>query len=407
MYHYENNLLHVDDISLVTIAEKFGTPCYVYSYHAITTNYHAFYHGLSGIPHRIGYAIKANSNIAILKILAKLGANFDIVSLGELERVLAAGGDANKIIFSGVGKQIAEINRALDVNIHCFNVESAAELERIQQLAQQKNKIANIALRINPNIDAKTHPYIATGLHENKFGIEIADAVALLDKIKQMPNIKLIGITCHIGSQITSLAPFLASIDKVLEFITQNHLSLEHINIGGGLGIRYQNENPPSIAEYTAAIKNKFAHTPCEIIVEPGRAIIANAGLLLMRIEYLKTNAQKNFAIVDAAMNDYMRPSLYQAWQNIIPAVKNDHAAKVYDIVGPVCESGDFLGKDRLLSIKQGNYLALTDAGAYGFCMSSNYNTRPRIAEVLIKDNEMTLIRKRETLQDILATEIF
>lgn len=404
-YQYHDHQLWVDDIPLTTIAETFGTPCYVYAKQAIIANFQAFHHALKNRPHRIGYAVKANANLTILQLLAAEGANFDIVSLGELERVLAATGDPQKIIFSGVGKQAHEIERALQVGIHCFNVESSAELERIQHIAQQKNKIAAIALRVNPNIDAGTHPYIATGLHDNKFGIELSEAQKLLQQLPKLSHIKLIGLTCHIGSQITTLSPFLASIDKLLEFIEHNHLSLEHINIGGGLGIRYHEETPPSIAEYVAAIQQKFERYAGDIILEPGRAIIANTGILLMRVEYLKHHAGKNFAIVDAAMNDFMRPSLYDAWQQILPVKRQTTPEKIFDVVGPVCESSDFLGKNRLLAITAGDYLALCDAGAYGFCMSSNYNARPRAAEVLVDGNDMRLIRRRETLDDLLALE--
>jgi diaminopimelate decarboxylase len=408
-FHYQNNELFIEDISLTSIAEKYGTPCYVYSRASIEKKWHLFNDSFGTTPHRICYAVKANSNIAILNLLAKLQSGFDIVSQGELERVLIAGGDPKKIIFSGVGKQSAEILRALEVGIFCFNVESEAELKRLNELAAEKNTIANIALRLNPNIDAGTHPYIATGLSDNKFGIELSEALPLCHRIQSMPNLKLIGIGCHIGSQLTDLKPFEEALDCLLQLIDQlalQKITLDYLDIGGGLGIRYQNENPPSISNYISIIQKKLKNHSFEIILEPGRAIIADAGILLTKVEYLKHTSHKNFAIVDAAMNDLMRPALYEAWQNIIPVKTNNQTTQIqYDIVGPVCESADFLGKNRLLALEIGDLLAICNAGAYGFSMSSNYNSRPRVAEIVVDGNQMHLIRRRESIQDLFAHE--
>lgn len=409
--NYNNNELFVEDISLAKIADHFGTPCYVYSRATIEKNWREFDTAFADYPHRICYAVKANSNIAILNLLAKLQSGFDIVSVGELERVLVASGDPSKIVFSGVGKEAEEIRRALKVGIFCFNVESPAELVRLNTIASEQNKIANIALRINPNIDARTHPYIATGLNSNKFGIELSHALPLCHQASHMSNLKLIGIGCHIGSQITELEPFLESLDCILDLVKKlraEGISIHHIDIGGGLGIRYRDENPPSITTYVSAIKNKLAHEDpkLEIIIEPGRVIVADAGILLTKVEYLKHSNHKNFAIVDAGMTDFMRPALYDAWQNIIPVkIDNQSPKRQYDIVGPVCESADFLGKDRDLTLEVGDLLAITSVGAYGFCMSSNYNSRPRAAEVLVDKNKMYLIRQRETIQDLFAHE--
>jgi diaminopimelate decarboxylase len=408
-FHYHNGVYYVEKIPLTDIAKQFGTPCYVYSRSAIETRWHAFHDGFGQHPHRICYAVKANSNIGILNILAKLGSGFDIVSQGELERVLAAGGDPQKIVFSGVGKTATEISRALDVNIFCFDIESIAELERIQQIAQQKNCIATIALRINPNIDARTHPYIATGLHENKFGIDIREVLALCKKIKTLPNIKLKGLACHIGSQLTELEPFIEAIDCLLDLteqLTKEDIKLSYLNIGGGLGVRYQNETLPTVQDYIQALLKRVQQHAIEIILEPGRAIIANAGVLLTRVEYLKKTEHKNFAIIDAGMNDLIRPALYEAWQNILPITPRATLPEVnYDIVGPVCESADFLGKNRKLALEPDDLLAICSAGAYGFSMSSNYNSRPRVAEILVDGNQAHLIRQRETIHELFANE--
>lgn len=408
-FQHKNNELYVEDLKLTDIANEFGTPCYVYSRAELENNWRAFDHAFADYPHRICYAVKANPNLAILNLLAKLNSGFDIVSIGELERVLAAGGNPKQIVFSGVGKCAAEINRALEVGIYCFNVESESELTKLNFLAKQQNKIASIALRINPNIDARTHPYIATGLHENKFGIEITHAFALCQQIKTLSHIKLIGIGCHIGSQLTEIEPFLEALDCILRLadeLAKENIQLQNINIGGGLGIRYRDEQPPAIQAYVAALHKKLNHRQIEIILEPGRVIVANAGILLTKVEYLKHSPHKNFAIVDAGMNDYIRPALYAAWQHILPVVPRDVSLeKSYDIVGPVCESADFLGKDRQLALQEGDLLAILSAGAYGSSMSSTYNSRPRIAEIMVDGNKAHLIRQRESIQDLFAAE--
>ncbi len=406
--HYQNQELYLEDVSVAEIAKQFGTPCYVYSRAALEENWRQFNNALANQPHRICYAVKANSNIAILNILAKLGSGFDIVSVGELERVIFAQGDPKKIVFSGVGKKSEEIIRALEIGIYCFNVESEEELERLQQIGQQKNEIINIALRVNPNIDARTHPYIATGLNENKFGIEIENALSLCQKITTMPNLKLIGIASHIGSQLTELDPFLEALDCLqilIDQLTQIGIKLQNINIGGGLGVCYSTEKPPTIDEYVSAVRKKLEKYSLEITLEPGRSIVANTGILLTRIEYLKHTQHKNFAIVDAAMNDFMRPALYDAWQQILPVKLRNNTLIRYDIVGPVCESSDFLGKDRELALEAGDYLSVCTTGAYGFSMSSNYNSRPRAAEVMIDGNKTYLIRSRESIQDLFSNE--
>lgn len=406
--YYHHRELYIEDVKLHDIADQFGTPCYIYSRAAIEENWHAFHSAFNAVPHRIGYAVKANANIAILNLLAKLGSGFDIVSVGELERVIMAGGDPKKIIFSGVGKQQNEIERAIELGIFCFNVESEAELHRLHTLAEKSNKTIHIALRINPNIDPGTHDYIATGLKENKFGIELTEIIPLCQQLKNLPALKLIGIACHIGSQITELNPFLLAIEHLLEIYQQlqaTDIVIQHINIGGGLGIRYHDEHPPSIEAYAKAVQGKVTNHPIEIILEPGRAIVGDAGILLMRIEYLKYRQQKNFAIVDAGMNDFLRHALYNAWQDITPVRIRDEEKKFYDIAGPLCESADFLGKNRQLAIHAGDLLAVDSAGAYGFCMSSNYNSRCRPAEILVDQDKTCLIRRRETIQELLALE--
>lgn len=407
--HYKNDTLFFEDVSLAEIADRFGTPCYVYSRAAIENNWRAFDTAFQNYPHRICYAVKANSNIGILQLLAKLGSGFDIVSMGEFERVLAAGGNPQEIVFSGVGKTEQEITHALDNNLFCFDVESIAELEALQAIAKKKDVVASIALRINPNIDARTHPYIATGLHENKFGIDINEAVSLCRKIKHMSHVNLIGIACHIGSQLTELDPFLEAIDCLLHLIDQlmaEQIQLQFINVGGGLGVQYQDEVPPAISHYITAIVEKIKKYHLQIILEPGRSIVANAGVLLTRVEYLKQTSHKNFAIVDAGMNDLIRPALYDAWQNILTVTPHKNIPeKNYDIVGPVCESADFLGKNRNLSLLQGDLLVVSSAGAYGFSMSSNYNSRPRAAEILVDGKNMHLIRRRETIQELFSAE--
>ncbi len=407
-FQYKDNILFVEDVPLPQIAEQFGTPCYVYSRATLETTWHRFNNAFGKIPHKICYAVKANSNIGILNLFARLGSGFDIVSVGELERVLAAGGDPKKIIFSGVGKQTHEIMRALEVGVFCLNIESINELERLNAITNKHKKTTNIALRVNPNIDARTHPYISTGLHENKFGIEIKDVLPLFQKIKTMPSLKLIGIGCHIGSQLLELSPFQEAIDSLLNLLQQlksEGAEIQHLDIGGGLGIRYQNEEPPTIEEYVFALCKKLAALPLEIILEPGRSITANAGILLTKVGYLK-HSNKNFAIVDAAMNDLMRPALYSAWHDIISVTqRRDSPEKMYDVVGPICESADFLGKNRSLALQENDLLAICSAGAYGFVSSSNYNTRPRAAEVLVDKDKAHLIRERETIQELFAKE--
>lgn len=409
-FHYKNNALYADEVNLADVVQKFGTPVYVYSRATLEDNWRAFAEAFGQVKHRICYAVKANSNLAILNFFVKKGAGFDIVSLGELERVITAGGDPAKIVFSGVGKQAIEIARALELEVGCFNVESLAELMRIQEMAKESQKIAKISLRINPDIDPKTHPYIATGLSSNKFGIEYANALELCLKMQSYSHLKLIGIACHIGSQLTEIEPFLAAIDRLLKLFVElkdKKILLEHINIGGGLGVPYQNEIPPTIAQYITAVLKKLTEYPVELIIEPGRVLVANAGVLLTRIEYLKQTQHKNFAITDAGMNDLLRPALYDAWHDIIPLTLRNMGKDIYyDIVGPVCESADFLGKNRLLELQANDILAICMVGAYGFCMASNYNTRPRAAEVLIDGNKIVLIRQRESIQSLLADEL-
>ncbi len=409
-FSYQQGVLCAEDVSLEEVATQFGTPCYVYSKATVERHWAAFDQAFSQHPHLICYSVKACSNIAILHLLANAGSGFDIVSGGELSRVIRAGGSPDKVVFSGVGKSSADITQALHADIRCFNVESAAELERINTLAASENKIAPVSLRVNPDVDAKTHPYISTGLKENKFGIEMEQAVALFERAKALPYINLSGIDCHIGSQLTELTPFLDALDRVLLLIDELKvlgIELKHIDIGGGLGIRYHNETPPEPSEYASAIAKKLGNRDLEILLEPGRAIMGNAGIMLTRVEYLKSNNYKNFAIIDAAMNDLIRPSLYNAWQDIIPVQEAGYGTeKEYDVVGPVCETGDFLGKKRLLGLAENALLAVRSSGAYGAVMSSNYNTRPRAPEILIDGNKAILIRKRETIEELYQNEI-
>lgn len=406
--HYRGNELYIEGVSLADLAKKYGTPCYIYSRDAILRNLILYQQAFSGFPYLLCYAVKANSNIAILQLLAKAGAGFDIVSLGELKRVLAAGGTADKVIFSGVGKSMEEIDEAIKLGIFCFNIESEPEMERIAAIAARQKKVVNIMLRVNPDIDAKTHSYISTGLRENKFGLNLTDIVVLYDKISSLSSLKLIGIGAHIGSQITDVSPFLQSIDFLLAIkntLQELGADLQYVNIGGGLGITYHNETPPSIEEYAKAVRAKFNDKNITLLLEPGRSIVGNAGILLTKVEYIKDTGLRHFAITDAGMNDLVRPALYQAWQNILPAKQKDKNILTYDITGPVCESGDFLGKDRKLSIEPGDLLAVDCAGAYGFCMSSNYNSRCRPAEVMVHDKHSYLIRRRETIEDALGLE--
>jgi diaminopimelate decarboxylase len=406
--HTKADGLYFEGVSLAELAERFGTPTYVYSRAAITQAYQQYASALGDWPGQICYAIKANSNIGLLNVLARLGAGFDIVSAGELERVLAAGGDPAKIVFSGVGKTSAEIARGLEVGVGCFNVESESELEAVSQVAVAQNKVASISIRVNPDVNPETHPYISTGLKENKFGIGIDRAVAVYKRAASLPGIRIQGVDCHIGSQLTKLEPFLDALDRLLLLIDElatNGITIHHLDLGGGLGVTYKNETPPTPSDYIGAVKAKLGERKIALMFEPGRSIVANAGLLLTRVEYLKPTEHKNFAIVDAAMNDNIRPALYQAWQEIVPVVPRDGATRAYDIVGPVCETGDFLGKDRDLCIEPGDLLAMLSAGAYGFVMSSNYNSRPRAAEIMVDGDKTYTVRKRETLADLIAHE--
>ncbi|KGQ46442.1 diaminopimelate decarboxylase [Gallibacterium anatis] len=409
-FNYKNDQLMAEEISVKQLAQQFGTPLYVYSRATLERHWHAFDSALQGHPHLICFAVKSNPNIALLNLLAKLGSGFDIVSQGELERVLAAGGDANKVVFSGVAKSHSEIERALEVGIRCFNVESEAELLRINQVAEKLGKKAPISLRVNPDVDAKTHPYISTGLKKNKFGVSVERAREVYRLAKTLPHIQIVGMDCHIGSQLTELQPFLDSADRLLvllEQLRQDGIELQHLDLGGGLGVRYSDETPPHPTEYASALLAKFKQYPeLEIILEPGRAISANAGILVTKVEYLKSNEDFNFAIVDAGMNDMIRPALYQAYMEIIEADRSlDRETKVYDVVGPICETSDFLGKSRRLSIAAGDFIVQRSAGAYGASMASNYNSHPRAAEVLVDGNKAHLIKRRERFEELWACE--
>ncbi|AMB84203.1 diaminopimelate decarboxylase [Pseudomonas agarici] len=407
-FNYRDGELFAEGVALSAIAEHFGTPTYVYSRAHIEAQYHAYADALQGAPHLVCYAVKANSNLGVLNVLARLGAGFDIVSRGELERVLAAGGSADKIVFSGVGKSRDDMRRALEVGVHCFNVESTDELERLQVVAAQMGVRAPISLRVNPDVDAGTHPYISTGLKENKFGIAIADAEEVYVRAAQLPNLEVLGVDCHIGSQLTSLPPFLDALDRLLVLIDrlgECGIYLHHIDLGGGVGVRYRDEEPPQVADYIKAVRERTAGRDLTLMFEPGRFIVANAGVLLTRVEYLKHTEHKDFAIVDAAMNDLIRPALYQAWMNVTAVHPRDSEPRTYDIVGPICETGDFLAKDRQLALEEGDLLAVHSAGAYGFVMSSNYNTRGRAAEVLVDGEQMIEVRRRETLTELHAGE--
>lgn len=401
--------LFAEDVALSDIAEEFGTPTYVYSRATLERHYHAYDRSFGDYPHLICYAIKANSNLAVLSILAKLGSGFDIVSLGELQRVIAAGADPSKVVFSGVGKQAHEMAEALKAGVHCFNVESESELYQLNDVAMAMGLQAPVSLRVNPDVDAKTHPYISTGLKDNKFGVSIDSAFEIYKTAAQMEGIRVTGIDCHIGSQLTETKPFLDALERVLLVIDQlaeEGIELEHLDIGGGLGVRYADEQPPAPESYIAEVLKKLEGRNLTIVMEPGRSIAANAGVLLTRVEYLKNNEEKNFAIVDAAMNDLMRPSLYGAWQEIVPVTpRTEGQAKSYDIVGPICETGDFLGKDRSLNIEEGDLLVVRSAGAYGFAMSSNYNSRNRAAELVVDGERVFVARQRETFEDQIRLE--
>ena len=409
-FQYKNEQLYVEDLPVKQLAEEFGTPLYIYSRATLERHWHAFDSALGNHPHLICYAVKANSNIGILNVMAKLGSGFDIVSQGELERVLAAGGDASKVVFSGVAKSRAEIMRALEQGIRCFNVESVAELHHINQIAGEMGKIAPISLRVNPDVDAHTHPYISTGLKENKFGVSVDEAREVYKLAETLPHVKITGMDCHIGSQLTELQPFLDATDRLIRLIEQlqeDGITLKHLDLGGGLGVTYTDETPPHPSDYAAALLNKLkGYENLEIILEPGRAIAANAGILVAKVQYLKSNESRNFAITDTGMNDMIRPALYEAYMNIIEIDRTLEREKaIYDVVGPVCETSDFLGKQRELAIAEGDYIAQRSAGAYGASMSSNYNSRPRTAEVLVDGDKSHLIRRRESLSELWALE--
>lgn len=407
--YQDDGQLWAEDLPLAQLAGQYGTPLYVYSRATLERHWHAFDKAVGDHPHLICYAVKANSNLGVLNVLARLGSGFDIVSQGELERVVAAGGDPKKVVFSGVGKTAPEMARALELGIKCFNVESEAELDRLNQIAGELGKKAPVSLRINPDVDAKTHPYISTGLKENKFGIAFDRARKVYHYANSLPHLDVHGIDCHIGSQLTDLAPFIESTDRLLGLIDdlrQDGIHITHLDVGGGLGVTYNDEKPPEPSDYAKALLERLAnHQEIELVFEPGRAIAANAGVLLTKVEFLKHNEEKNFAIIDAAMNDLLRPALYQAWQEIVPVKPRQGEAKTYDLVGPVCETGDYLGKDRSLVLEAGDLLAVRSSGAYGFVMSSNYNTRCRAAEVMVDGNQSHLVRQREPLASLWALE--
>ena len=404
-----NNQRIMEDVPLHTIVQQYGSPCYAYSKKAISENFLDYQQAMGSRDHLICYAVKSNSNIAVLQTLAKLGAGFDIVSVGELERVLMAGGDPTKVVYSGVAKTAEEMRRALEVGIHCFNVESESELRLLNETAAETNQLAPVSLRVNPDVDAKTHPYISTGLKENKFGIDISRAKEVYQQAAKMENISVVGVDCHIGSQLTDITPFIEAMQHLLvlvDSLAELGIKLKHIDIGGGLGVRYQNETVPTLASYMQALEPLLKDRSETLVMEPGRSITANAGILLTQVQVIKKNGDKNFAIVDAAMNDMLRPALYDAWMDINAVeVISDNEEADYDVVGPVCETGDFLAKDRTLAITEGDYLYLSSAGAYGFTMSSNYNSRPRVAEVMVDGNMTHLIRARESIEDLVRGE--
>ncbi len=408
-FAYRNGRLFAEDVEVSAIAATYGTPCYIYSRATLERHWHAFDAAFGVHPHLVCYAVKANSNLAVLNVMVRLGSGFDIVSVGELERVLAAGGDPGKVVFSGVGKRADEIERALAVNIRCFNVESEPELLLLDKLAANQGRRAPVSLRVNPDVDAKTHPYISTGLKQNKFGIDIKQAPAVYALAAGLPYIDIVGVDCHIGSQLTQLEPMVDALERVLGLVqrlTEQGIAIRHVDVGGGLGIRYQDENPPLPAAQAAALLSRLKDLPYEILIEPGRAIVGNAGILVTRVQLLKPAEQKHFAVVDAAMNDLIRPALYSAWQAIIPVViRSQGVTRCYDVVGPICETGDFLGRQRRLGIEAGDLLAVRSAGAYGFVMSSNYNTRPRAAEIMVDGDRCYQVRRRETVAQLYAGE--
>ena len=407
-FNHRDGVLFAEGVALPAIAERFGTPTYVYSRAHIQAQYRSYTDALQGVSHLVCFAVKANSNLGVLNLLARLGAGFDIVSGGELERVLAAGGRADRMVFSGVGKTREDMRRALDVGVHCFNVESTDELERLQVVAAEMGVRAPVSLRVNPDVDAGTHPYISTGLKENKFGIAIADAEEVYIRAAQLPNLEVVGVDCHIGSQLTTLEPFLDALDRLLDLIDRLGdcgIHLRHLDLGGGVGVRYRDEEPPLAGDYIKAIRERVGDRDLALVFEPGRYIVANAGVLLTRVEYLKHTEHKDFAIVDAAMNDLIRPALYQAWMDVSAVQPREGEGRAYDVVGPICETGDFLAKDRVLNLAEGDLLAVHSAGAYGFVMSSNYNTRGRCAEVLVDGDQAFEVRRRETVAELYAGE--
>ncbi len=408
-FNYRGEQLFAEEVPVADIAQRYGTPCYIYSRATLERHYRAYDSALEGMPHLICYAVKANSNLAVLDVLARLGSGFDIVSVGELERVLRAGGDPQRVVFSGVGKQAHEMRRALEVGVRCFNVESEAELELLNEVAGESGCRAPVSLRVNPDVDAGTHPYISTGLRDNKFGIDIARAEEVYHRAAALPHLEVVGVDCHIGSQLTETAPFLDALERVLllvERLEAEGIHLRHLDLGGGLGVPYRDETPPSPAEYGQALRERLGERNLELILEPGRSIAANAGIMVTRVELLKCSDYRNFAVVDGAMNDLIRPALYEAWQAIVPVNPNSDApVRRYDVVGPVCETGDFLGKDRELAIAPGDLLAVRSAGAYGFVMSSNYNSRGRPPEIMVDGDRTHQVRRRETIEDQLALE--
>ncbi len=408
-FPYRDGKLFAESVAVSEIAEAHGTPCYIYSRAALESAFSEYQQALDGCEHLVCYAVKANSNLAVLNVLARLGAGFDIVSAGELERVIAAGGDPAKIVFSGVGKKPAEMARALELGIHCFNLESAAELEVLDRVAGDMGLVAPVSVRVNPDVDAKTHPYISTGLRENKFGVTVDEALLVYQRAATLTHVDVVGLDCHIGSQLTDISPFLDALRRLLSLVdtlAEKGITLRHLDLGGGLGVRYRDEAPPSIGEYIGAIRRELGARKIKLMFEPGRSIAANAGLLVTRVEYLKPTPQHNFALVDAAMNDMIRPALYQAWLDIQPVERRTGGETArWDVVGPVCETGDFLGKDRELNLAQGDLLALFGAGAYGFSMSSNYNSRGRAPELMVDGDQVHLIRERESIADIMRTE--
>jgi len=410
VFKYKKSVLHAEDVDLKELADAYGTPCYVYSKTAIEASYRAHEKALSQWSSRICFAVKANSNLAVLNLLAKLGAGFDIVSIGELERVIRAGGDVKKVVFSGVAKRADEIRRALVLGIDCFNIESTAELQRLDAITEEMDVRANVSLRVNPDVDATTHPYISTGLKENKFGVDINDALEIYQQIAACSHLDVVGVDCHIGSQLLDLNPFRASFEKIFSLVDRladAGIQLRHVDVGGGLGIRYEgSDQPPTMQQYAEVLAPFMENRNVEIFIEPGRSIVGEAGVLLTRVEHIKNTSDKNFALVDAAMNDLLRPSLYSAWHDITTVEQTSSKTASYDVVGPVCESGDFLGKNRALDIQEGSLLAVHAAGAYGFVMSSNYNTRLRAAELLVDGDQVHLVRMRETFDQILANEI-